>query len=92
MVAEFVGVQPADRIRELLAPYLAPVDSAGSPDLAVRVAAAQALLAGNHSQAMRLLLAHMASHGRFARAVAWRCCLTDAQAAAAAARSRSASR
>lgn len=120
VVAEFVGVQPAAHIRELLAPYLAPaaddpvvvagalldagdalaatqvldklpadrqvsdqvrmlyarahfvalaqVDTTGSPDMAVRVAAAQALLAGNHSETMRLLLAHMASHGRFARA------------------------
>ena len=120
MVAEFVGVQPASRIRELLAPYLAPaaddpvvvagallesgdalaatqvldklpadkqvsdqvrmlyarahfvalaqVDSSGSQDMEARVAAARALLAGDHASAMQVLLAHMASQGRFARA------------------------
>ncbi len=120
VVAEFVGVQPASRIRELLAPYLAPaaddpvviagalleagdalaatqvldklpadkqvsdkvrmlyarahfvalaqVDSTGSPDMAVRVTAARALLAGDHASAMQVLLAHMAAQGRFARA------------------------
>jgi putative thioredoxin len=120
VVAEFVGVQPATRIRELLAPYLAPaaddpvvvagaqleagdalaatrildqlpadrqasdqvrmlyarahfvalaqLDSTDSPDMAVRTTAARALLAGDHASAMQILLAHMASHGRFARA------------------------
>ena len=120
VVAEFVGVQPASAIRELLAPYLAPaaddpvvvagelleagdalaatqvldklpaekqvsdqvrmlyarahfvalaqVDSSGSLDMEARVAAARALLAGDHASAMQVLLAHMASQGRFARA------------------------
>ncbi len=47
---------------------LAQVDSTGSPDMEARVTAARALLAGDHASAMRVLLAHMASHGRFARA------------------------
>jgi len=120
VVAEFVGVQPTARIRELLAPYLAPaaddpvvvagallesgdalaatrvldklpadkqvsdqvrmlyarahfvalaqVDSTGSPDMEARVTAARALLAGDHATAIQVLLAHMASHGHFARA------------------------
>lgn len=120
VVAEFVGVQPAARIRDLLAPYLAPaaddpvaaaeallvagdalaatrlldtlpadrqasdrvrmlyarahfvalaqVDSAGSQDMAARVAAARATLQGDHTQAMQQLLAHMTAHRDFARA------------------------
>ena len=120
VVVEFVGVQPASRIRELLQPFLAPaaddpvvlaeaqlqagdalaatqimdklpldrqnservrmlyarahfvalaqIDSGNSLDLAVRKAAAHAVLAGNYSEAMQLLLAHMSSNGRFARA------------------------
>jgi putative thioredoxin len=120
VVAEFVGVRPAARIRELLAPYLAPaaddpvvvagallqagdalaatrvldklpadrqvsdqvrmlysrahfvalaqVDSTGSPDMEARVTAARALLAGDHAAAIQVLLAHMVSHGHFARA------------------------
>jgi putative thioredoxin len=120
VVAEFVGVQPASRIRELLAPYLAPAaddpvvvadallesgdalaatrildqlpadrqagdqvrmlyarahfvalaqaDGAGSQDMQARVAAARAVLAGDHATAMQVLLARMASQRRFARA------------------------
>jgi thioredoxin-like negative regulator of GroEL len=47
---------------------LAQVDSTGSPDMAIRVAAARATLQGEHAEAMRLLLAHMAAHRNFARA------------------------
>lgn len=120
VVAEFVGVQPAESIRKLLAPFrkpaaddpllvaekfletgdalaatklldklpadrqasdpvqalyarahfvaLAGMDPGGSADLAVRVAAARAALAGDHGGAIQRLLDHMSAHRGFARA------------------------